>query len=138
MIKASEFVLLEVLIGGKVTLYKYENVFYIEKAEQGMLKLSNKTAESTMPGEMVAAQSNSYLGILNLFLSDCPDISQSRIFSTSFNEKSITDLVEKYNKSMKGPMVVYKKNKPWIHAKFGIGGRFNQFENNIGSKEQHF
>ena len=71
---------------------------------------------------MVAAQSNSYLGILNLFLSDCPDISQSRIFSTSFNEKSITDLVEKYNKSMKGPMVVYKKNKPWIHAKFGIGG----------------
>jgi hypothetical protein len=49
-------------------------------------------------------------------------MSQSKIFSTTFNEKSITNLVDKYNKSMNSPMVIYKQNKPWVHARFGLGG----------------
>jgi hypothetical protein len=118
-VQGSESVFLEVLISGKVILYKYENVFYIEKTEQGLLKLSNKTTNAETKE---VTQSTSYLGVLNILLKDCPEISQSRIFNTSFNEKSLTDLVEKYNKSMNSPMVIYKQNKPWIHARVGITG----------------
>lgn len=41
--QSSEIVLLEVVIKGMVTLYKYDNVFYIEKSGFGLLKLSSKT-----------------------------------------------------------------------------------------------
>jgi len=119
--KNSEFVLLEVLVGGKATLYKFENVFYLEKAEQGLLKLTNKV-ESIVDGERVTTQSKSYLGVLNLYLSDSPAISQSKIFGTSFNEKSLTDLVAAYNKSMNASTVIYKLSKPWVHARFGLSG----------------
>jgi hypothetical protein len=117
----SELVLLEVLVGGKVTLYKFENIFYLEKAEQGLLKLTNKV-ESIIDGERVTSQSKSYLGVLNLYLSDSPAMSQAKIFGTTFNEKSLTDLVAAYNKSMNSSTFIYKLNKPWVHARFGLSG----------------
>lgn len=54
-------------------------------------------------------------------MSDSPEISP-RIPRTTYNEKSLTDLVEMYNRSMKSTVVIYKQNKPWVHARFGITG----------------
>ena len=119
--QSSESVLLEVLIRGMVTLYKYDNVFYIEKAESGLLKLSSESIETTTNGVTTAIQSNSYLRTLNLLLSDCAETA-SRIPHTNFSERSLTNLVELYNKCMKAPMIIYKNNKPWMHVRFGISG----------------
>lgn len=120
---SSQFVFLEVLVHGKVSLYKYDKVFYVEKTEYGLLNLSNKSVESTVDGRTVMTQSGNYHGVLNLLLSDSPEMS-SRVPRTAFSEKSLTDLIEKYNKSMNSEVVVYKENKPWVHARFGVTGGF--------------
>ena len=119
--QTSETVLLEVLIRGMVTLYKYDKVFYIEKGSYGLLKLSNKTTTETAGGAVTETESRNYIGILSVLLSDCTEIS-SGITRTSYGEKSFTDLIEKYNKSMNSPVVIYKDKKPWVHARFGIAG----------------
>lgn len=121
--RSSQFVFLEVLVHGKVSLYKYDKVFYVEKTEYGLLNLSNKSVESTVDGRTVMTQSGSYHGVLNLLLSDSPEMS-SRVPRTVFSEKSLTDLIEKYNNSMNSEVVVYKENKPWVHARFGVTGGF--------------
>jgi hypothetical protein len=119
----SETVFLEVLIHGKVSLYKYDKVFYIEKAEYGVLKLTNKSVESSAEGGAVVSQSNSYLGVLNLFLSDCAEVIP-RVPRTAFSEKPLTDLIVTYNKSMNSAFVIYKSNKPWVHVRFGVAAGY--------------
>jgi len=141
----SEFVFLEVLISGKVSLFKYDNVFYIEKAESGLLKLSSETIETIINGVPTAIKSSSYQRTLTLLLSDCPEMS-SLIPVSNFSERSLTKLLERYNICMKAPAVIYKNNKSWIHTRFGISGGYisshiafetkNNFMNHLGPFER--
>jgi hypothetical protein len=119
--QTSEFVFLEVVIKGLVSLYKYDKIFYIEKGDTSFYKISNETIISTIDGQEMATSSVRYIGLLNLLLSDCIEI-RSRISATSLSERSLTDLIEKYNKCVNAPATIYKTSKPWIHSKIGISG----------------
>ncbi len=120
----SEPAFLEVLIKGLVSLYKYETIFYIEKADSKLYKLSNELVTYTVDGRETARNSGRYIGFLNLLLSDCSEIN-SKIFSTDFKEKSLFNLIEQYNKCMNAPVTIYKSQKPWVYFKIGISGGMN-------------
>jgi hypothetical protein len=121
--QATEDVFLEVLIRGLVSLYKYENIFLIEKSDSGLYKLTNEPIEKTVDGNQVTISSNRYFGILNLFLADCPG-SKSKIPRTGFTEKSLSKLIEEYNKCMNVSAVIYKSKKPWVDSRIGLSGGF--------------
>jgi|WetSurMetagenome_2_1015567.scaffolds.fasta_scaffold00357_4 hypothetical protein len=117
--KISESVLLEVLVKGLVSLYKYENFFYIDKADTGLVKISNETLESTENGTRMSRSSTKYIGMLNFYLSDCAEI-KSKISSINFSERDLTYLIEKYNGYKDVSVKIYKAQKPWIYLKAGV------------------
>ena len=119
--QTSGFVFLEVIIKGRVSLYKYEKIFYIEKGDTSFYKISNETIKTSIDGQEMATSSVRYIGLLNLLLSDCVAI-RSRISAISLSERSLTDLIEKYNECMNAPAIIYKASKPWLHTKIGISG----------------
>jgi hypothetical protein len=119
--QSEEVVFLEVLIRGLVSLYKYEDVYFIEKADSGLFKLSNEPVEKVVDGNQVTIPSNRFSGLLNLFLADCAG-TKSKIPRTSFTERSLSNLIEEYNKCINVPPVIYKSKKPWLDTRIGISG----------------
>ncbi len=117
--KISEPVLLEVLVKGLVSLYKYENFFYIDKADTGLVKISNESLEYAENGIKMSRISTKYIGMLTVYMSDCDEI-KSKISRINFAEKDLTGLIEKYNRYKNASVKVYKEHKPWVHLNAGI------------------
>lgn len=117
-------VFIELLIKGKVSLYKFEQYFYVEKSDSTLYKLSNERKLTEMNQRIVSVPSNKYIGILTFLMSDCQGL-ESEISKTTLGEKSLTGLVEMYNRKMNTPFLIYKVTKPWLHANFGVVGGLN-------------
>ena len=80
-----------------------------------------------MDGNQVTIPSNRFSGLLNLFLADCAG-TKSKIPRTSFTEKSLSNLIEEYNKCMNVPAVIYKSKKPWLDIENRNFRRVDTFE----------
>lgn len=108
---------LEVIIFGIATLYKATGTYYLEK--EGLLKeLNNDVIEYTQNNNVFRRPSKKYIGILKVFLNDCPKV-KSKIDATGYGEKSLEAIVRKYNECKGQKSVVYKEDKPWFKANFG-------------------
>jgi hypothetical protein len=117
--KSSSPVMLEVLVKGLVSLYQYDKIFYIDKADTGLIKLSNETIESSVNGTKTSTLSTKYIGILSLYLSDCDEI-RSSIQNVKFSEKSLVDLIVKYNGYKNSTVKIYREKTPWVHLRAGM------------------
>lgn len=109
----SKVVFLEVIVKGLVSLYKFQNTFFIEKENSGFYKLTNETEEKIVDGAKYLKQSNKYLGILQMLLYDCSEIS-SKIGKSDLTEKSMSNLVVGYNKCKNAHFVIFKMRKSWV------------------------
>lgn len=116
--ETEENVFLEVLVKGKVSLYKYSTKFYISK-DTLFYQLKNEQKEVVIEGKRVVGNSNKHVGILSYMLSDCVGV-QSNIESIRINEKELTKLVEKYNTCSGEPTITFKEKKPWLRINTGI------------------
>lgn len=115
----SKVVFLEVIVKGLVSLYKFQNTFFIEKENSGFYKLTNETKEKIVDGAKYLKQSNKYLGILQMLLFDCSEIS-SKVDKSELNERSLTTLVIEYNKCKNADFKTYKVGKSWVKFIPGI------------------
>ena len=59
--QTSESVFLEVVVKGLVSLYKYDKIFYIGKADTAFYKVSNETIKSSIDGQEMATSSVRYI-----------------------------------------------------------------------------
>jgi len=121
-IKTSVF--LEVLITGFVSLFKYDNHYYIEKKDGELYKLEIEYKVKTIESGTLNKKSYKHIGILNMLLYDCIDM-QSRSKHFYLSEKSLVHLVEEYNSCKNAPVDVYKINKPWVKLSIGLQGGLN-------------
>lgn len=119
-----EFVFLEVIIKGLVSLYDFESNYYVEKTDSHLIKLTNEKNEAIVDRTKVIRESKRYIGILDWLLSDCIEI-KTKIPYTILSERSLSKLIEDYNNCMNSPAVIYKSRKPWIQSKIGITGGIN-------------
>lgn len=118
--EAAVSVFLEVLIKGKVSLYKYDKVFYVEKDGYGLLKLVDPAKVATDGAENPEGKRTpNYRGVLSLLLADSPQTG-SLIAGTTLSEKALSDLIEKYNIAVNAPLVVYKADKQWFTIRYGV------------------
>jgi hypothetical protein len=117
----AQSIFLEVLVRGAVTLYHYKNIFLIEKAGADPIELKNDPKATYVDGFEIMKKSNQHIVTLNILLSDCPELRQ-RIQKATLSEKSLTSLIEQYNKCKGVPTITYKGKKEWIHYSFGIMG----------------
>ena len=117
---------LEVLVKGKVTLYKYDNFYFLEKDNDGVLrKMVIKEIEQKRDGITYTGSSTRHIGILKVMLGDCEAL-RSKLEKFKLNERSLTRLVESYNQCGGSTSVVYKEQKPWFKTEVGILGGVSQ------------
>lgn len=120
----SKSVFIEVLVKGLVSLYKWNDEFYVDKTSQSLQQLTNESKERMVEGKRVVIYSNQYVGTLNMLLFDC-DRLKRRIETVEFYERSLTNLVRDYNRCKGTPNVTPKSDKPWVKASWGIAGGVN-------------
>jgi hypothetical protein len=106
-----ERVFLSVIISGLVTLYQFEDAFYLEKDDQSLYQLSNETMESVIDGKVILKKTNRHIAILNMLMPDLPQL-QNKIEKLKLNEESLTRLVEEYNAFKGVRFTIYKNRKP--------------------------
>ena len=83
------------LVAGKISLYKYEDVYFALKAgEETLLEQQNIVVEGKYKRTDVR-----YLGLLKLLTMDCPAL-QNKIERVKFNDVDLTIFFTEYNKIM--------------------------------------
>ena len=124
-------VFLEVIVSGTATLYKHKNYYYLEK---GLIfkELDNRKINLEKESINYRKSSNKYIGILKILLNDCSDINQS-INKTTYRERSLSNLIIKYNSCKGIKSIVYKKDKEWFNAKFGLQVGYTISKNTNGN-----
>lgn len=131
--QSSQVVFLEVIIKGLVSLYKYENIYFIEKGNDGLQQLINETKEVNINGKRLLKNTNQYIATINILLFDCAEIKR-RIQKIKLDEKALTKLIEDYNQCKGEPSNIFKAKKHWTQAIIGVTGGLNtsqlDFENN--------
>lgn len=117
----------EVIVEGQATLYKLDAIFYLKK-DDVLHSLINPWKEVKIDGRTFQKKSNQYISTLNIYLRDCPQLS-SKIQTTSLNERQLSNLISDYNKCKGSQSIIFKENKPWVKAAFGIfaGANFSTF-----------
>src|SRR5690606_33727270 len=93
----SQVFFLEVIVQDFVSLYRFQNRFFVEKSNDGLQELINETKEVFVNDQKMLSSSNQYIRTLNMLLFDCEEI-RSRIQKVDIEEKKLTKLIIAYNR----------------------------------------
>lgn len=107
----------EVLVSGKLSLYKYERHYYIQKEGERLLLLEHKKPKGHIDGKFYSKEDHTWKNLLTAMSSDCPQIIE-RLRTAWFNEKNITDFILRYYQCTGNEYIEYKANIPW--TKLGV------------------
>ncbi|MEJ1239064.1 outer membrane beta-barrel protein [Chryseolinea sp. T2] len=117
------WVFLEVVVRGTVTLFKFNDMFWVEKEGKGFHYLSNNiAAQYSVNGQdrTKIRNDNRHIGTLNIMMYDCPSVKRD-IEKVQLTKRSLTALVSNYNKCIGDvKAVTYQSKKRWAQAKFGM------------------
>jgi hypothetical protein len=117
-------VFFEVIIYGNASLYKFEKMFFIKKGNSDVQELVTGFREKLVDGKKYLKETNQYVGVLNILLFDCVKL-RSEIPKAKLDEKSLSHLIENYNKCKGETPVNYKSSKPWIRSYISVSGGIN-------------
>ena len=99
--------IVQVLVEGKLNLYKVQTTLYLSKENEKVAKLENYTEKAVRNGELYYVESVKWKGILTYMTSDCsPD--KKVIDKLKLREVEITDFVVNYNKCSKSEYILHK------------------------------
>lgn len=106
-------VFMEVVIRGKVSLFRYGQIFYLEKASLYKLELEIKqVVDQSVSYEQ---EKKKFAGVLNYLFSDCPGGPTSKeIMDADYREVDLARLTTKYNKCIGSPYIDFKRNQKAI------------------------
>lgn len=109
----------EVLVLGEISLYRLKEKFYIEK-DTSLFELQSIIAKVEKDGKVGYEETSKWRGIVNYLTVDCFKSSSNNIARLTFDEKSFTRFVIKYNNCRGSDYIDYKASKPWTKLEFGI------------------
>ncbi|MDQ2657537.1 MAG: outer membrane beta-barrel protein [Bacteroidota bacterium] len=109
----------EVIVRGKVSLFRIRKDFYVSKDTSALYKLVNEKQVIRVGGKRVMVESNRYIGVLNFLMSDCDrvraDVRNARLY-----ERSLTELAERYNHCLDQRPVTYKSDLSFMDISVGL------------------
>lgn len=112
---------LELIISGRISLYKFDSNYYVEKEDQGLQQLINELKEVTVDGAIFKKHSNRYIGTLKIYVLDCEQMTV-RVEETKLSERSLSDLVKAYNQCKGVPSKTFKAKGRLTKAVVGLTG----------------
>lgn len=92
----SDDVFLEVLVKGYLNLFKFGDMFFIEKADSAFFELSDELEILFVEGQHREQKSHNYSRMLSLVTADCPEVSK-QANTVPLKEKQLVRLVASYN-----------------------------------------
>ncbi|MBL7865121.1 MAG: hypothetical protein JNK10_09610 [Cyclobacteriaceae bacterium] len=104
-------VFLEVVIRSHMTLYKFGDIFFLEKADSAFFELSDDTEVLMVEGQNVRKKSRNYVRLLNLLMADCLEATR-KIPTIPFREKPLIKLVLLYNTCVGHENKFYRSQMP--------------------------
>lgn len=122
--KGSQAVFLEVLVAGRMSLFRHENDFFVSKDDSLLHKLVHNKHRATKHGRLTIVDIKRYIGLLEVLMADRPDM-KTAIQRVTISEHKLTELVKAYNGLHDAPVTVYKSRLPYTHASVGIMGGAN-------------
>jgi len=97
----------QVLVEGKLSLYKLQSTLYIQKEKEKVAKLDSYTEKVIRNGEVYYVESVKWKGLLTYLTSDCNQ-GQDEIDKLHLLENELTDFVVNYNKCSKSAYTLYR------------------------------
>lgn len=108
----------EVLVLGELSLFKSERMYHLKKGETvSDLEATKKRDEDG--SKMRFVKNERWRGILSYLISDCMEISDTLATNATFNDKSLSNIIIKYNKCRGTGFTEYGINKPWTFIELG-------------------
>jgi hypothetical protein len=132
-----QLVFMEVLVEGRMSLFRHGNAFFVSKDDSVLYKLTNERRERIKNGRRVIVTSNRYLGLLNFLMSDCPKM-KSAIQPMNLSERKLTELVAAYNACRDAPAITYKSQLPYVRAAVGIMGGISVSDMEISGDDPEY
>ncbi len=109
----------EVLVIGKISLYKSIDKFLINKNDT-YFELEEVNEEIEIEGKVGTMDKGKWRGIITYLISDCLQNASELTSKIKLNEKSLTKLMVKYNKCQGIEFTEFKASKPWTQFDLGI------------------
>jgi hypothetical protein len=126
---------LEVIVSGHLSLYKFEDTYFVEKDHDGLQQLINETKQVSVKGKDVLKKTNQHIRTITMLAFDCVEI-RARLQKIKLREQDLTSLIEDYNRCKGRSSVTFKAKKPWAKAIIGLTAGLNishlKFENTRG------
>jgi hypothetical protein len=105
-------------------LYKFEGSYFIEKGKDGLQQLTNETREVYVDGKKVLKNTNQYISTINMLVFECVEI-RTKIQKARLEERSLTNLIEDYNRCKGESSVTFKAKRPWTKTIIGVTAGLN-------------
>ncbi len=120
-IKPEQFV--EVLIKGKMDLYKFKTDYYIKKNED-VYHIEARMDTVVFNDRYYVRDNLKWQGILSLLVSDCMQ-DMSEIQEAYFSERALTSIIKSYNECSGDEYLEIKARMPWAVVRFGAMAGLN-------------
>lgn len=134
---------LEVLVKGRVTLYRVEDVFLVQKEGGELQQLINEKQEQAKEiganeNQKYVRYTNEHIAVLNQLLFDCLETREA-VSRARLVQRSLTSLIERYNECMGAPTVTFKEEKRWFHARPAVvaGYTFSKIDFDYSLEYEH-
>lgn len=102
-------VFLEVLLKGRLSLYRFGDMYFVEQGDGTFFELSDGYELVEVEGERLRKKSWNFTRLLSVLMSDCPEATK-KATSVKLQEKQLVRLVSMYN-SCKGSQSQYFRLK---------------------------
>lgn len=121
----------EVLVLGEISLFKSTNEFHLKK-DTSVYTVKSFYEEVKINGKVFKTENTNWKGIVSYLMSDCISNLNSILSKLRLEEKSLTELVVKYNECKGRAFTEFKTNQPW--AKYSIGASMGIARSEIQTK----
>lgn len=105
-------IFVEILVHGKISLYRYEKQFFIRQ-DSTLIPLLTVEKEIVVDGQKMIREDKKYIGILTIAFGDCRKLNEE-IDKSKLNEKSLTRLIESYDECTGDPYITYGGRKSLV------------------------
>lgn len=120
----AQIVFLEVIVRGLVSLYRFDDAYFVEKGNSGLQQLTNEAKDVFIDGKRVLKNTNQHIVTINMLVFDCAEI-RERVQKIRLEERALSKLIEDYNQCKGEPSVTFKAEKPWTKVVIGMTGGSN-------------
>lgn len=109
---SEELRFVQMLVEGKLSLYKTRDNFYAQRDDSLLVELKNEKRNLTVNGKAVTMDSREYVGMLSILMKDCEAV-KSGLSDLKLAESALVEVVDEYNQCMGSPSRIAQEGVAW-------------------------